>query len=249
MSESTSPPTESRVVITIDSDHFSDTTIDYAVRVAAYLKRPLYGVFVEDTDLLRSAELPFTTEICLTTGQPRQFDTESLTSAFRTITSRFRERLAKRAESGAVRWSVNSIRGRHRDYRFDHFTATDCCIYESRRPLKYATGKPPNIKHLLVVDDADKAFFQTLSALVAPLRGSFLDITLVGAPSDNSELDLARFLPEETTLRYLDRAQLPLTLQQSGSDFDYVLLSRRSWQSELAPLLAQLNCPLIVTGN
>lgn len=238
---------ESRIIITVDSSAFSEATLEYAVSMAARLKRPLHGIFIEDTDLLSTAELPFSMEICLNTGEPRVFDSISLRSALDTIAKRFQQQLSRRAEQMSVRWSISSVRGRRRDFHFEGFSDADYCIYEpgssENKPVT-ATDK----KHFLVIDGSGEEFYKTLAALLTPLEGKELHLTLVDEEPETDISKMQALLPSGTHLHHINRSKLNVIFQQSRNPFDYVVVSRRRWLNELAPQLARLNCPLIVVG-
>ncbi|MYM63365.1 hypothetical protein [Pseudomaricurvus sp. HS19] len=239
-----------RVVITTDSERISDAVLEYALAMAARQQLPVVGLLIEDTDLLNSSTLPFSREICLFTGQPRLLDTRTLLAGFSDMSRRLRQRLAQRADPLALHWSVSSIRGRRRDFHFEHLGEADYCIYDS---CVYGSNQPPHHevrtgKHLLVIDGAGAAFYNNLTALLAPFSGQALQVTLVHTSDLGQEPPLAELLPAGTRLHHLSRQQLPQALQQAGQRFDYVVVSRRHWLAELAPQLAQLNCPLIVVG-
>ncbi len=246
MVEDTRAPAGERVVITIDSAAFSESTIDYAVRVAALLKRPLHGVFLEDIDLLSCAALPFATEICLQTGQPRALDSGILQSAFGDALLRFRESLARRAEREAVQWTVSSVRGRRRDFPLADLSQADYCIFEpahSHPRVGRAAGK---VKRLLVIDGSGEAFYRVLGGLLQPLAGSEIHVTLAEPGVESAEA--AAWLPAGTHLHALPGELLAATLSRAEDVFDFVVVSRQRWAGELPALLAQLHCPLILVG-
>ena len=57
-----------RVLVTLDAVSENRTAIDTAVRVAARTGMPLHGLFVEDQDLLRLADLPFARQVTIGKG-------------------------------------------------------------------------------------------------------------------------------------------------------------------------------------
>ncbi len=245
-----------RVIITVDSDNLPESTIEYAVTIAARLKRPLEGVFIEDIDLLNSAALPFTREICLTTGLTREIDIHSVLSTYQARMLRFRQRLAQRAEQRSVPWTVSSIRGRCRDYQFDSLEGADFCIYfhaseTGQRLHRQHQQMARTVKQLLVLDGGDDNFYQALNTLLLPLEGNQVHLVLVhadvsvAAPESHS---ISRQLSAVTRLEHRPYSELKDLLQRMGEQLDFVVVSRRQWRSELAPLLARLNCPLIVIG-
>ena len=67
-----------RVIVTVDAQSHLPPTIELAVALAASRQIALHGVFVEDVDLMRVAQLPFTQEVPLFSGQPRSLDNRQL---------------------------------------------------------------------------------------------------------------------------------------------------------------------------
>jgi hypothetical protein len=57
-----------RVVVALDAVSENRAAIEAAARLAARWKAPLHGVFVEDDDLLRFADLPFARQVSLGAG-------------------------------------------------------------------------------------------------------------------------------------------------------------------------------------
>lgn len=248
MTESLDSPVSSRIIITVNSDSLSDATIEYAVMIAARLHRPLLGVFVEDTDLLNSAALPFTREICLFTGQTREIDTSSVLLAFQQNLIRFRQRLSTMAERLSVPWSVSSLRGRRKDFHFESLSASDYCIYDSGKRLRWPARSAAAMKRWLIIDSGDDTFYQALKNLLLPLEGQTLHMILVDNGESQLRPDLKSLFPVGTQISHIPYAQLTSTLQHAGDSLDFVVVSRGHWRSEWVPLLSQLKCPLIVLG-
>ena len=264
------PPHHSpnRIVITIDNANFSDSTLEYAVNIAARLQRQLHGVFIEDIDLLSSARLPFATEICMHTGQPRHFDHRRLQLSFNNAAARFQEKLALLANQQSVHWTARSVRGRRRDFYSADLNNTDYCIYESGNNHK-AAANPSAIKHLLVIDGEDEKFYRTLASLLGPLQQYELHITQikndsVEQPASNNNDNVSannsannappqaanyqQLLPVGVHLQRLPLTQLQRLLSSGAASFDYVIASRQHWPIAMAPLLGRLRCPLILVN-
>jgi hypothetical protein len=68
-------------------------------------------VFVEDTDLLRVAALPFTREVGLVSGAVRPLEPGDVEGALRRRAEQARRSLADLAESARVKWSFRVARG------------------------------------------------------------------------------------------------------------------------------------------
>jgi nucleotide-binding universal stress UspA family protein len=104
-----SPPIE-RVVVSLDAASESTTAIDTAARLAARVKAPLHGIFVEDQDLLHLARLPFARQITLGAGA-EPFTTEHIELHLRAAAERARHDLLAAAKRHAVKGSFEIVRG------------------------------------------------------------------------------------------------------------------------------------------
>jgi nucleotide-binding universal stress UspA family protein len=104
-------PEIQRILVTLDSSPGSLTRLESAAELAANLQAELTGLFVEDANLLRLAQLPFTTEIGLSSPIGRRLKLEQLHYHFRAQSQRMRRALAAIAQAKGVSWSFNVVRG------------------------------------------------------------------------------------------------------------------------------------------
>jgi nucleotide-binding universal stress UspA family protein len=99
-----------RVIVALDAVSESHAAIDTAVRLAARWQAKLHGVFLEDDDLLRLANLPFARQVSLGAGvetlTPQQ--AERQLRAFAERARRDIERAARRLD---VAWTFEVVRG------------------------------------------------------------------------------------------------------------------------------------------
>src|SRR5690606_23011202 len=72
-----------RIVIAIDSSIPAAAGLEAVAALAARLPAELEGVFVEDADLARLAELPVAREICFAGGVRRDFTADTLAAQYR----------------------------------------------------------------------------------------------------------------------------------------------------------------------
>lgn len=99
-----------RVVVWLDAASENMTAIDTAARLAARVKAPLHGIFVEDQDLLHLARLPFARQITLGTGL-EPFTAEQIELHLRAAAERARRDLLAAAKRHRVRSSFEIVRG------------------------------------------------------------------------------------------------------------------------------------------
>lgn len=71
-------PTVERIIVLLDSSRAARAALAAAAELAARREARLLGLFVEDTDLLRSASLPFGREIGFTSGRIRPISTTDM---------------------------------------------------------------------------------------------------------------------------------------------------------------------------
>ena len=97
-----------RVIVSLDAASDDRTVLDTAARVAAHLKVPLHGIFVEDEDLLHLAALPFARQVTPLAGaQP--FTGEQAHLQLRAAAERARRELAIAATRHGVKHSFEII--------------------------------------------------------------------------------------------------------------------------------------------
>jgi nucleotide-binding universal stress UspA family protein len=100
-----------RILVTLDDSFRSIKRVEIAVELAASLKAELIGLFVEDTNLLRIAELPFAREIAMFSPVGRQIRLEQLHWELRAHSERMRRALASATAARKVPWEFRVARG------------------------------------------------------------------------------------------------------------------------------------------
>ncbi len=106
-----------RVLVALDSSTASAFTLEVAASLAAATASELSGLFVEDQDLLRLAELPFAREVQLGKAPPgkslsRALDPTLLLQDLRAQAAVAREAMAKQAALHRIAWSFQVAKGR-----------------------------------------------------------------------------------------------------------------------------------------
>jgi len=97
-----------RVIVSLDAASDDRMVLDTAARVAAHLKVPLHGIFVEDEDILHLAALPFARQVTPLAGaQP--FTSEQAHLQLRAAADRARRELTIAAKRHRVKHSFEII--------------------------------------------------------------------------------------------------------------------------------------------
>ncbi|MDH3671924.1 MAG: universal stress protein [Gammaproteobacteria bacterium] len=100
-----------RIVVALDASDDSLAALQAASKLAADLQAELLGLFVEDINLLRLAELPVAREVVYASRSARALDLSRLERALRMQAAELERALANAAETTNVRWSFRVARG------------------------------------------------------------------------------------------------------------------------------------------
>lgn len=101
-----------RILVALDASGHSFAALDVAVKLAAHVGADLRGVFVEDVDLLRAAELPIAQEVPSFTSTTRQMTSLRIERVFRVQAERSRQALATAIRSLRIQHTFEVTRGR-----------------------------------------------------------------------------------------------------------------------------------------
>jgi nucleotide-binding universal stress UspA family protein len=99
-----------RVVVVLDAVSESRTAIDTATRLAARWRARLHGVFVEDDELLRLANLPFARQVSLGAGV-ETLTRQQAERQLRAFAEQARRDIAAAAQRLNVEWSFDVVHG------------------------------------------------------------------------------------------------------------------------------------------
>lgn len=103
--------TRRRIVITLDSARVDTAELESLMRLAHRLDADLEGVFVEDSDLFRLAEMTFLREFRPTSQRAERFQSARMQQELRVLARRAERELAEIAERRGVTWSFRTWRG------------------------------------------------------------------------------------------------------------------------------------------
>lgn len=101
-----------RILVALDSSAGSAATLELAATLAAATASELRGLFIEDLDLLRLAELPFAREIRPGKAVPRALEPALLLQDLRAQAAVARDAMARQAALHRLAWSFQVAKGR-----------------------------------------------------------------------------------------------------------------------------------------
>lgn len=100
-----------RILVALDTSPHSVAALEAAVQLAEEWGAELVGLFVEDLDLLRLAQLPFAREVSAYSARLRAIGPEDLELQLRAQAARLRRQMARLAMRRGVQWSFEVSRG------------------------------------------------------------------------------------------------------------------------------------------
>ncbi len=111
MNSAESLPDIRRILIALDASPASQAALDLAADLAIRYQAELIGIYVEDINLLRSADIPFTQEIGFYSASARQINSSHIERELRAHARRVEQLLSSIAQRANLRWSFRSTRG------------------------------------------------------------------------------------------------------------------------------------------
>lgn len=100
-----------RIAVALGREASDTALLDTLARFASESAAELAGLFVEDVDLLRLAQLPFAREISLLTSAERPLDPAEIERQLKVQAAAVQRTLASTAERAGVAWSFQVMRG------------------------------------------------------------------------------------------------------------------------------------------
>lgn len=100
-----------RILVALDASPHSLAALRAAVELAVRFQADVVGMFVEDINLLRLAELPFTDELGLVSATRRSLEPDEVERQLRARAFEIRRALQTMAEQARVHWEFKMTRG------------------------------------------------------------------------------------------------------------------------------------------
>jgi nucleotide-binding universal stress UspA family protein len=264
-----------RVLVALDASGASLEALAAAAALAARLGAELEGLFVEDVNLLRAAELPFVSQLSALSGAPHPLEVGAVERELRVLADAARASLAEEAERVEVAWSFRVARGQVSVELLSAAGNADVLVLgrTGRRVLRgpgetaraaaerapisvLVVGRGAGIgQPVLVVYDGSPAADRALG-LAARLDGGSGNLTVL-LPAASA--DLAERLAEQARLRLegeiegearyvavTRRQELVRMARSSGALLVVGAASSTLGEEGLALLLEELESPLLV---
>ncbi len=133
-------PSGSRITIALEAQTHAHS-LEAMAKLAASLEAELLGVFIEDTDILQAARLPFALEVCRATNIVRSVDSEELERELKMHAERARNLIAELAVRSGARWSFEVVRQRTASAVLELAQETDVTMYAAAAAYRYSAAR------------------------------------------------------------------------------------------------------------
>lgn len=232
-----------RILIAIDGSPHSMAALKLAAELASKIDAELIGVYVEDINLLRLAEIPITREVGFYSARVREMDVQRIRRQLRGQARRAEHALALIAETFEVRWSFQIAQGRipaellvaateadlvilgksgwSRGRRLGS-TAQTLVIKSERQTLVFQAGVRL-ARHVLVIYDGSQTSGKALNASLDILEDD-ISLTVLIIAHDAEEMNKLRSSVEEWAQTHDVHPQYRWTTQ-----IDEAVLANQAW--------------------
>ena len=236
-----------RVIVTVDAQSHLPPTIELAVALAASRQSALHGLFVEDVDLMCVAQLPFTQEVPLLSGQPRSLDNRQLQRSLDKLAIQFQQLLMRRAEHFSLACSYSTVRGRKHALELGDSAHADFFIVGQPGRDQQRMAQPLRI---LLLGNRTTCLLPALEVILDSNPDRRVELLLLsdngeGGPAQTGELLARRPDIVQTTLA---GDKLQQALLSRGLRTDYVIADRQLGPRLLGRVLRLATCPVIVVS-
>ncbi len=157
MSEQEEELTIQRILIGLDTSHHSLAALEAAAELASSLGAELHGIFVEDVNLLRVAELPVAQELQFPFATQARLNPSRMRRQLRAQAQQARQALSSICKRERIEWSFQVLQGDVSAKVLEEASKADLlCVGRASRPVMHqpsmgstaeaaATGAPRSV--------------------------------------------------------------------------------------------------------
>ena len=266
-----------RILVALDASPDSSAALEAAVDLAARMGAELVGLFVEDTALLRLAEIPLCREVPYFSAAGLPLTRGRMEFKLRSQAEQVRKALATAAQRARVAWSFRSVQGKVTSeicaaaadvdlvalgiegwsLSRSQAGSTALEIAASALPVLLWPGRrPAQEAHLVVYYDGSPAARRGLLAAMALARAGMDGVTVLAEPGNEAdsflEQELERKGVEAHAIYLASAGPQDLLGALKAEKGGILMLGSRKFLNKLPPLgtlLRATEIPLLLLGN
>ena len=185
----------SRILVTCDASPLGVAALEAAAALARRLDAELAGLFVENINLLRMAELPFATEYALISAAARRVESGEIERALRQQADAARGALSRVAHALSVPWSFQVVRGALLDSVLQAMRQPDLAVFGHSGQFvvapdaRSATARPRAVvgawaQPILTLYDASSAAQRALAAAILLAQAHHTSVVVLVTAAD-----------------------------------------------------------------
>jgi nucleotide-binding universal stress UspA family protein len=255
-----------RVLVLLGTLNDGEWALRAACSLASQLEAELLGLFVEDINLLRLAELPFGREVLYGSLETRRLDPALMERQLRAQAERARRALQAAAERVQIHWSFRVVRGQVVAEVLTAAPEADLLVLGQqvggRRPPTGGAQGIPRARPVLVLFDGSEGALRALTTAIHIARVEGRDLVVLRAvPDSEGESKAASVLAHSATERLRAAGMNPRYQVLSGANAASLIEAVRRVRAGvlvvpedttalgpqgLRALLGAIGCPLVL---
>lgn len=203
MSKSPTKLAVNRITVAFAVNDSPTPALETIAKLAAGYDAKVSCVFIEDTDMLRAAGLPFALEVCRTTNLVRRVDSSEIERGLKQRATAARKLVAETAERTGAKWTFDVLRQRTSSALLDLANGTDLMLFAATtrpgysaqlapQPSTTATRQPSPNKSIVALVDRSAASGRALQVAHRLAEINHLPVQVLVIAATDAGLDRLR---------------------------------------------------------
>ena len=144
-----------KILLALDISSQNLAAGKFALSLAEGLKAELIGLFVEDEDLLVSAQYPFSREITVGSALERRLEYSDMERSLRAWFTQMQQQLLHQANQANIKYSFRTYRGRKTETLMEQTESSALLIFSGLRTSRYRAQSDSHAIYVLVDDNSN----------------------------------------------------------------------------------------------
>lgn len=187
-----------KILLALDSASHNLAARNFALSLARQLQTELIGLFVEDEELLSSAQYPFASEIIASSANERKLGYTELERSLRAWSTQIQQQIIKQAQQAQIKCTFRTFRGRKTELFLQQSEVSSLLVFPGLRNSFSISQHKPHTAYLLVDNRSDLE--HSLLVIKQLVDEGINDIVIINNDDKQSEEQAQRFITKIATL-------------------------------------------------